>query len=250
MRKFLLCILSSLVAFSTLSFGQVGQKPGKGTKIDTIFANHTLPNSRFLRDAHFRFSMLIYDGHTYRSIKLLDEQLSIAGKRINIVQKLYDGISCNTDSVIVNSETLAPIESYSNIPTARDSFKYKGNRISGTITPIEKNKANSVKKTDTSFSQPMFNGLAYAETYQSLTYKMGVPFYLAQYVPGHNVNFERVEYIKNEDVVLNGVSVRAIVVEIKKTSTISIRCWLSAHTQELLKIEGKFPSFSYSLIRL
>ena len=250
MNKFLLCVISILVGLSTLSFSQVSRKQDEHTNTDTIFANHNLPNSRFLKDAHYRFTMLIYDGHTYKSIKLLEEHLSIAGKRINIVQKLYDGTSCNTDSVILNSQTLAPIASYSNIPTARDSFNYSGNRISGTSTPIEKNKTNTPKSTDTSFSQPMFNGLAYAETYQSLTYKAGVPFYLAQYVPGHNVNFERVEYIKDENILINGINVKAMVVEIKKTSSISIRCWLSPKTQELLKIEGKFPSFTYSLIRL
>jgi hypothetical protein len=248
MNKYSLLTILIMAAYSTLSYGQSLQS--EHPKHDTVFANHSLPNSRLLKSTHQRFSMLLNDGHTYRSIKLLDVQLTLGDGRIIIVQKLYDGSTCNVDSVIVNSQTLAPIESYSNLPTARDSFIYSGNRISGAITPIEKNKNHTPKQTDTSFSHPMFNGLTYAETYQSLTYQMGVPFYLAQYVPGHNVNFERVEYIGDENILINGINVKAMVVEIKKTSSISIRCWLSPKTQELLKIEGKFPSFSYSLIRL
>jgi hypothetical protein len=213
-------------------------------QIDTVFADQPLANSELLNNNHIRYVMLIEAGHTYRNIKLLDERVEIKGDQAVIVQKLCDGTSVNTDSVIVNRHTLMPFESYSVIQTSKDSFVYHGNKVTGTLTGATK------KQLDTSFLKPMFNGLTYAETYQSLRYQKNVPFYIAQYVPGHNVNFEQVKYIRDEEITVNGVSLQAKLLEIKKTAQVTIYCWLAAKTQEILKIEGAFPGFSYSLLKL
>jgi hypothetical protein len=245
-----------LIVFFTvsLSFAPAGGKPYQANhkeakKTDTVFANQLFSNTRLLMDTHHQYTMLIYATHSYKSIKLLDRQVEVKGNRVTIVQKLYDGITVNTDSVIVDKQTLMPVESYSDISTSKDSFIYKGNRISGAMMAAV-NQKRSITKIDTSFSGPMFNGLAYIETYQALNYEKNRPFFLAQYVPGHSVNFERVEYVKDEEMTVDGIPLPAIVLEIKKTHTITIHCWLSKKTRELLKIEGAFPGFSYYLLRL
>jgi hypothetical protein len=217
---------------------------------DTVFANTQLPHSDLIKDTHVRYAMLIYANHSYKSIKLLDREVITNGNTLTVVQKLYDGASVNIDSVLVEKNTLAPVESYSSITTSLDSFGYRGNAVKGTMIPVAGGKQQAGRNVDTLLAKPLFNGLVYVETYQSLNYKKGVPFFLGQYVPGHNVTFERVEYVSDEKVTIAGVEVPAIKLNIQKNSQVSIQCWLNAKSHEVLKIEGRFPAFTYALVQV
>ncbi len=237
--------------FFAMVNGQPVRLVGKSVgTLDTVFANNKLPHSDLVKDVHVRYATLIYANHSYKSIKLLDREVITNGNTFTVVQKLYDGASVNIDSVLIEKNTLAPIESYSNISTSLDSFGYHGNRVKGMMIPIAGGKQQSGRNVDTLLAHPLFNGLAYIETYQVLNYKKGVPFILGQYVPGHNVTFERVEYVSDEKVSIAGVEVPAIKLNIQKTSQVSIQCWLNAKSHEVLKIEGQFPAFTYSLVQV
>jgi hypothetical protein len=245
-RFVILLVISTIflnLSFASDSSKRYGANHREAQKTDTVFANRELSNTKLLMDTHYRYTMLICANHSYKSIKLLDRQVEAKGTRVTIVEKLYDGSTVNTDSVIVDKQTLLPVESYSVISTSKDCFIYKGNSITGNMTNIAGNQKRSFTKIDTSFSKPMFNGLAYMETYQALNYEKNTPFILAQYVPGHRVNFERVEYVKDDEIIVDGIISPAIVLEIKKTDTITIHCWLSKNAREVLKIEGAIPAF-------
>lgn len=216
---------------------------------DTIFVGSPLSNAKLISNLHTRFSLLIYASNTYKSIKFLNREVTVSGNQIRVVQKLYNGTDTNIDSVIVNSKTLMPIESHSDINTAIDSFTYNANKVSGTTLVKTPKKKDTLIKIDTSFSKPLFNGLIYMETYQALSYQKNQPFYLAEYVPGHNTKFTRIEYIKDEDVSISGVTIAAKVLEMK-IGKITLYCWLNAKNQELLKIEAKFPGFNYYMLRM
>jgi hypothetical protein len=219
-------------------------------QLDTVFATDKLPHSDLIKDAHTHYTMLIYANHLYKSIKLLDEQVATNGNVLTVIQKLYDGSTVNIDSVLVDRNTLTPMESYSTITTSVDSFAYHGNDVKGTMLPIVGGTKQSGRSVDTLLSKPFFNGLIYAQTYQALQYKKGAPFVLAQYVPGHRASFERVEYVKDGKVVVAGVEVPAMELNIQISSQVSIQCWLSAKSQEVLKMEGQFPGFSYALLQV
>lgn len=216
---------------------------------DTIFAGKVLTHASLITNTHKKYTMLIYARHTYSSIMLLDVDIRTNESQTTVVQKLYNGKYTNVDSVIVNNKTLMPVESYSDINTSKDSFVYNKNRISGTMLAKEGSKAGTPTKVDTTFSKPMYNGLIYAETYQALSYQKNHPFYLAEYVPGHNVKITRVEYVRDEEINVSAVKIPAKVLEIK-TGNIVEHVWLNVKNQEVLKIEAKFPGFDYTLSRL
>jgi hypothetical protein len=116
--------------------------------------------------------------------------------------------------LIPNSrKTLLPVESHSDINTSNENFTYSGNKISGTIVAKEGNKKGVSTTVDTAFLTPMFNGLIYAETYQALSYQKNHPFYLAEYVPGHNTKFTKVEYIRDDEITISGAKIAAKVLE-------------------------------------
>jgi len=155
----------------------------------------------------------------------------------------------NIDSVIADRKTLLPVESHSDINTSNENFTYSGNKISGTIVAKEGNKKGVSTTVDTAFLTPMFNGLIYAETYQALSYQKNHPFYLAEYVPGHNTKFTKVEYIRDDEITISGAKIAAKVLEMN-TGQITIYCWLDAKDQSLIKMEGMFPTFDYYLLRM
>lgn len=219
------------------------------TSSDTIFPGKALANASFISNAHTKFVLLIHARGTYASILYLDVDIKRKEDKLTVVQKLYNGKYTNTDSVIVNNQTLMPVESYSDINTSKDSFAYAANNIKGTMLARDGDKKGTLAKVDTTFSKPMFNGLIYAETYQALSYQKNHPFYVEDYVPGHNVKITRVEYIRDDEIVISGLRIPAKVLEMK-TGSIVEYVWLNAKNQDLLKIEAKFPNFDYSELRL
>jgi hypothetical protein len=241
MRKLLtsFCAIITCLSIAVPAFSQ--------QQLDTVVAGSPLPQAELIKAGHKRYVMLIYTNLTYKSIKILDRQVSTNGHQLTIVQKLYDGTSCNTDSVLVDKNTLAPVESYSTITSSVDSFAYHGNAVVGRMLPLP---AGPARKVDTVLSKPLFNGLVYNETYQSLDYKKGVPILVGQYVPGHHASYERVEYVKDEEVTIAGIQVPSMVLNIQVSPTIFLQCWLSAKSHEILKMEGQFPGFTYSLIQI
>jgi hypothetical protein len=172
----------------------------------------------------------------------------VDGDRVLVVDKLYNGAYTNTDSVIVDRLTFMPVESYSDVSTSKDSFRYVGSKVSGTMLGREGDKKGVLEQIDTLFPKPLFNGLIYAETFQALTYKKDQPFYLAEYVPGHNTKFSLVNYIKDDELEIAGAKVMTKVLEVR-IGQILLHYWLDARSQELLKIEGSFPNFSYYLLK-
>src|SRR5271170_2909885 len=94
------------------------------TSSDTIFPVKALANASLISNAHNKFVLLIHARGTYVSILYLDVDIKRKEDRLTVVQKLYNGKYTNTDSVVVNSQTLMPVESYSDINTSKDSFAY------------------------------------------------------------------------------------------------------------------------------
>ena len=222
-------------------------RAGKG--IDTVYAGTALPHAELIKSGHSRYTMLIYTHQAYSNIKFLDQQVQVDGDRVLVVDKLYNnGAYTNTDSVIVNRRTLMPVESYSDINTSKDSFTYVGSKVSGTMLGREGDKKGVLEQVDTLFPKPLFNGLIYTETFQALTYNKDQPFYLAEYVPGHNTKFSLVNYIKDDELEIAGTKVMTKVLEVR-IGKILLHYWLSARDQEVLKIEGSFPGFDYYLLK-
>jgi len=221
-------------------------RAGKG--IDTVYAGATLPHAELIKSGHSQYTMLIYARQVYSSIKFLDQQVQVNGDRVLVVDKLYNGTYTNTDSVIVDRQTLMPVESYSDINTSKDSFSYMGSKVSGTMLSREGDKKGVQEQVDTLFPKPLFNGLIYAETFQALTYKKGQPFYLAEYVPGHNTKFSLVNYVRDDELVIAGAKVMTKVLEVR-IGKILLHYWLDDRSQEVFKVEGNFPGFDYYLLK-
>jgi hypothetical protein len=219
-----------------------------GEGIDTVYAGTNLSHAGLIKSGHSQYTMLIYAHQAYSSIKFLDQQVQVNGDRVLVVDKLYNGTYTNTDSVIVDRRTLIPVESYSDINTSKDSFSYMGSKVSGTMLSKESDKKGVQEQVDTLFPKPMFNGLIYAETFQALTYEKGQPFYLAEYVPGHNTKFSLVNYVRDDELVIAGTKVMTKVLEVR-IGKILLHYWLNASSQEVLKIEGNFPGFDYYLLK-
>jgi hypothetical protein len=245
---FIILPLLSLLMISDRSKGKGIAHSSLFQGIDTVYAGTTLPHAGLIKSGHSQYTMLIYAHQAYGSIKFLDQQVQVNGDRILVVDKLYDGTYTNTDSVIVDRQTLMPVESYSDINTSKDSFSYMGSKVSGTMLGREGDKKGVLEQVDTLFPKPLFNGLIYAETFQALSYKKNQPFYLAEYVPGHNIKFSLVTYIKDDELVIAGLKVKTKVLD-EKIGKILLHYWLDARTQELLKIEGNFPGFDYYLLK-
>jgi hypothetical protein len=219
-------------------------------KTDTIYVGSILPNASLIANSDSKYCLMIHSNNTYSSIKLLDIKVRMEDNKIYVTQKLYNGSFINTDSVIINRQTLMPTESYSDISTSKDSFIYKGGQISGTMQSKEEGKMGSIKIFDTTFRKPLFNSLTYIETYQALTYQKNKPFYLAEYVPGHGIpKFTKVEYIKDEETIVSGIKISAKVLEVR-FGNITALYWLNAKNQEIFKIEAKFPRFDYYLSKV
>ncbi len=216
---------------------------------DTIFADHALPGDKNIRSCETRFVMLIHSGNTYSSIKFMARKTERTADKLTVVQKLYNGAYVNTDSVLLDAATLKPLESYSDINTSKDSFSYAKNTISGTLLLRDGPQKGTTQSVDTAFLHPMFNGLSYFETLQRLSYYKGHPFILAEYVPGHSTKYSRIEYVKDEDLELSGAHFETKVLE-ARIGAITLHYWLNAADQQLLKIEGKFPSFDYQMLRV
>jgi hypothetical protein len=216
---------------------------------DTVFADHPLPGNGNIRSGETRFVMLINSGNNYNSIKFLDRKTQRTADKLTVVEKLFNGTNVNIDSVLLDARTLKPLESYSDINTSRDSFAYTNNTISGTMLLREGPQKGTTQTVDTTFPHPLFNGLLYPETLQALTYRKGHPFILAEYVPGHNTKYSRIEYLKDEDLEMSGTVFKTKVLE-AKIGSLTIHYWLNAADQQLLKIEGKFPAFDYRMLRV
>lgn len=216
---------------------------------DTLFAGHVLPGTKNIRSSETRFVMLIHSGNTYNSIKFMDRKTERTASKLTVVQKLYNGSYVNTDSVLLDAGTLQPLESYSDINTSKDSFTYANNRVWGTLLFRDGPQKGTTQAVDTTFPHLLFNGLSYFETLQGLSYSKGHPFVLAEYVPGHNTKYSRIEYLKDEDLELSGAHFETKVLEVR-IGAITLHYWLNATDQQLLKIEGKFPAFDYQLFRV
>lgn len=244
-------LIASLLIFPCFSVlaGLSNNKICRPGTLDTTFAGVILPNTSLIKSTHTRYILMFYAHHTYSNIKFLDRDITRKGDQLIVLQKLYNGSYINTDSVIVNGKSLIPIESYSDINSSKESFTYAGNKVSGTMLEKEGAKKGALTKVDTTFPKPLFNGLIYDETLQSLSYQKNRPFYLAEYVPGHNTKFTRVEYIKDDDLTISGLTIPAKVLE-ERIGNIILHCWLNAKNQELLKIEGKLPGFDYYMVRM
>jgi hypothetical protein len=215
---------------------------------DTIYAGAVLPNASFLKTTQNRYVMLIYIHNTCSSIKYLERNVTVNGDNVTVVQKLMNGVYTNTDSVIINQHTLSPLQSYSDINTSSDSFRYDGNRVTGTMTSKQAATKGEVTKVDTVFSRTMFNGLIYAENYQCMKYVKDKPLLIADYVPGHQAKVTRVEYVNDEVLYFAGKPIATRVIKARVNGT-DVYYWLDAADQSLLKIEGKFPSFEYRMMR-
>jgi len=248
LRSKKVCLLVSFCITTALSAKGLNKQQSTSS-LDTIFPGKALVNSSLISNAHSKFVLLIYARGTYASIMYLDKDIKRTKEKLTVVQKLYNGKYTNTDSVIVNSQTLMPVESYSDINTSKDSFVYHANNVKGSMQAKEGNKKGTLTKIDTAFSKPLFNGLIYAETYQALSYQKDRPFYVEDYVPGHNVKITRIEYIKDDEIVISGLRIPAKVLEMK-TGNIVEHVWLNSSTQDVLKIEAKFPGFDYSMLRI
>jgi hypothetical protein len=216
--------------------------------IDTVYAGKILPNAALIKPAHNRYMMLVSAKNVYRTIKYLDRETRLEGENLIVIQKLMNGAYTNTDSVIVNRNTLLPVESYSDINTSKDSFVYKNGRVTGTMLSREGSNKGTITRADTAFAKPLFNGLIYAETFQGISYVKNHPFVIAEYVPGHQTKFTKVEYVKNEALNFLGKQIDAKVIK-AHTNGGDIYYWLNAGNQELIKIEAKFPGFDYYLLR-
>jgi len=245
---FILLSLLSLLVITDYSAGKGITHYSLLKGIDTVYAGNVLPHAGLIKSGHSQYTMLIYARQTYSSIKFSDHQVLVNGDHILIVEKLYNGAYTNIDSVIVDRQTMMPVESYSDINTSKDSFKYVGSKVSGTMLGREGNKKGVLEQVDTVFSKPLFNGLASGETLQALAYNKDQPFYLAEYVPGHNTRFSLVKYIKDEELVIAGNKVMTKVLEVR-AGTMLLHYWLDARSQEVLKIYGNFPAFDYYLLK-
>lgn len=216
---------------------------------DTVFADRPLPGNNNIRSGEARFVMLINSGNNYNSIKFCERKTQRTADKLIVVEKLFNGSYVNIDSVLLDARTLKPLESYSDINTSRDSFSYNNNTISGTMLLREGPQKGTTQTVDTTFPHPLFNGLLYPETLQALTYRKGRTFILAEYVPGHNTKYSRIEYLKDEDLELSETVFKTKVLE-AKIGSLTIYYWLNAMDQQLLKIEGKFPTFDYRMLRV
>ena len=216
--------------------------------LDTIYAGKVLPNAALIKPAHNRYMMLVSAKNVYRTIKYLDREVRIDGENLVVIQKLMNGAYTNTDSVIVNRNTLLPVESYSDINTSKDSFVYKNGRVTGAMLSREGSSKGTITRVDTAFARPLFNGLIYAETFRGMAYIKNHPFIIAEYVPGHQTKFTTVEYVKNETFSFLGKQIDTKVIK-AHTNGGDIYYWLNAGNQELIKIEAKFPGFDYYLLR-
>ena len=232
-------LIAILIASSSLANAQT---------IDTVYAGKALPNAAAIKPTHNRYMLLVSVKHVYRSIKYLDREVRLDGENIVVTQKLMNGAYANTDSVIVKRNTLLPVESYSDINTSKDNFVYKNGRIRGNMLSREGKSKGTITNIDTTSARPMFNGLIYAETFQGMGYVKNHPFVIAEYVPGHQTKFTRVEYVANEALNFLGKKIDTKVIKAHTNST-DIYYWLNANTQELIKIEAKFPAFNYYLLR-
>ena len=219
------------------------------SSIDTIFAGHLLPGNKNIQPGETRFVMLIHSGNSYNNIKFLDRKIERTADKLTVVQKLFNGSFVNIDSVLLDAGTLTPLESYSDINTSKDSFSYTSNKITGTMLLREGAQKGTTQAVDTAFPHPMFNGLIYPETLQALSYRKDHPFVLAEYIPGHNTKYARIEYLKDEELELSGAHFQTRVIE-ARIGGLTIHYWLNAAGQELLKIEGKFPAFDYQMLRV
>jgi hypothetical protein len=237
-------LLSRLVFVLLLNNAAFAQPP-----IDTVFADHALPGSKNIQSGETRFVMLIHSGNTYNSVKFLDSKTDRTATKLTVVQKLYNGSFVNTDSVLLDANTLKPLESYSDINTSKDSFSYTGNAIRGTMLLRDGPQKGTTQTVDTAFAHPLFNGLSYPETLQSLSYRKGHPFILVEYVPGHATKYSRIEYLRDEELELSGARFETKVVE-EKIGVLTIHYWLNAADQQILKAEGHFPNFDYQLLRV
>ena len=118
----------------------------------------------------------------------------------------------------------------------------------GTMISKDGNDKGKITKIDSNFARAMYNGLIYAETFQSLSYIRNKPVVLAEYVPGHQAKFTRVEYVKDDQLDFPGVTISVKVIKATVNNNI-LYYWLNSKGQELIKIEAVFPGFTYRLLR-